>query len=334
MIEVERLEVCPEINPLEKVVLTEMGNIVEVQYMSRRNTKATIKMLGNGQYLEVSTGEVKDIKNKSLTRNESKDNLYRTFKQLRGIINSNVVNVNQVRWCTLTYADNVRSSLKLCTDFEKFNKRLKYYCKKNNLGKYEYISIVEPQARGSLHIHLLLIFKDFPMAPFIPHRDFWKLWSPEGIKKKQDFVKINKLDNVDNVGAYLTAYLGDVPVEIVNSETNAFDLGFDFDDMMKFMELNSNCKLNFKTIEVEEDGKKVEKKFLKGARLCLYPAKFNIFRTSRGIKRPVKEEMFNFQAKKRVNAATLTFEKTLALNDTESTFNTVINYKYYNKLRS
>ena len=42
--------------------------------------------------------------------------------------------------------------------------------------------------------------------------------------------------------------------------------------------------------------------------------------------------MFNFQAQKKVSAATLTYEKTLELNDSESTFNSLINYKYYKRL--
>ena len=333
MIEVKKLEVCPEINPLEKVCYTEMGNVVEIQYMSRKNTKATVRMLGDGEYLEVASGEIKKIVNHSSNRNELKCNLYKTFKKLRGIINANVVNVNQVRWCTLTYGDNVRSPDKLYKDFDKFNKRLKYYCNKNGFGKYEYISIVEPQARGSWHIHLLLIFKELAIAPYIPHEDFWKLWSPEGIKNKRDFVKIKKLDNVDNVGAYLTAYLGDIPVEI-DDNTKAINIGFNFEELQEFMYLNEGCRLNIKTVEVEEEEKKVEKKFLKGARLCLYPTNFNIYRTSRGIKRPKKEEMFNFQAQKKVSAATLTYEKTLELNDSESTFNSLINYKYYNRVRN
>ena len=331
MIEVRKLEVCPEINPLEKVCYTEMGNVVEIQYMSRKNTKATVRMLGNGEYLEVASGEIKKIVNHSSNRNELKCNLYKTFKKLRGIINANVVNVNQVRWCTLTYGDNVRSTSKLYTDFDRFNKRLKRYCIKNGFGKYEYISIVEPQGRGSWHIHLLLIFKDLPVAPYIPHKDFWSLWSPEGIKNNKDFVKIKKLDNVDNVGAYLTAYLGDIPIEV--NEDNSIDMNFDASDMQEFMYQNGDCKLNIKTVEIEENGEKVEKKFLKGARLCLYPTNFNIYRTSRGIKRPKKEEMFNFQAQKKVSEAALTFQKTLELNDTESTFNSLIDYKYYNKVR-
>lgn len=331
MIEVKKLDVCPEINPLEKVCYTEMGNIIEIQYMSKKNTKANIRMLGNGEYLEVASGEIKKIVNHNSTRDELKGNLYRTFKQLRGIINANVVNVNQVRWCTLTYGDNVRSTNKLYKDFEHFNKRLKRYCNKNGFGKYEYIAIIEPQGRGSWHIHLLLIFKELPIAPYIPHKDFWKLWSPEGIKNNKDFVKIKKLDDVDNVGAYLTAYLGDIPIEI--DENNNINMAFDENDMEEFIYQNEGCKLNIKTVEVEEEGKKVEKKFLKGARLCLYPTNFNIYRTSRGIKRPKKEEMFNFQAQKKVSAATLTYEKTLELNDSESTFNSLINYKYYNKVR-
>ena len=41
------------------------------------------------------------------------------------------------------------------------------------------------------------------------------------------------------------------------------------------------------------------KYYIKGARLSLYPPKFNLYRTSRGIKKPVKEYMTYKQAKEK-----------------------------------
>jgi hypothetical protein len=45
----EKLDKIPVKNPNILVKVTEMGNIIEVQYMSRRNTKQTVKMLEGGE---------------------------------------------------------------------------------------------------------------------------------------------------------------------------------------------------------------------------------------------------------------------------------------------
>ena len=294
---VEKLDKCPPKNgSLLKV--TEMGNVVEVQYMSRRNCKQTVQMLeGMKQYIELSTGEVKDV-TKHDTRDTLKKNLQRTFKTLRGIINSNVTDVSKVRWITLTYAENMTDTVRLYKDFEKFNKRFQYFCKKNGYGKVEYIVMMEPQGRGAWHCHLLYIFNSLVKAPYISNKTLSDLWG-------HGFVKISKLDNVDNVGAYLTAYLGDMDLE--------------------------NCSVDE---IVGNEIKKVDSKYyVKGARLKYYPAKFNMFRCSRGIKRPVSSYMTEEEAEKKVSGATLTFEKTVKLQDVGGDFESIINTKYYNRIR-
>ena len=103
---IEKLAECPPKNgSLLKV--TEMGNIVELQYMSRRNSKQTIQMLpGMENYVELSTGEVKPVK-KNDTRASQEKSLARTFATVRGLINTNVTDVSKVRWITLTYAENM-----------------------------------------------------------------------------------------------------------------------------------------------------------------------------------------------------------------------------------
>lgn len=286
--------------------VTEMGNVVEVQYMSRRNCKQTIQMLeGMKQYIELSTGEIKDV-TKHDTRASQKKSLVRTFKTLRGIINANVTDVSKVRWITLTYAENMTDTVRLYDDFRKFNMRFQHFCKKNGYGKAEYIVMMEPQGRGAWHCHLLYIF-NLVKAPYISNKTLSDLWG-------HGFVKISKLDNVDNVGAYLTAYLGDMDLE--------------------------NCSLDeivgneLKKVKIEENGLEKSKYYVKGARLKYYPAKFNMFRCSRGIKRPVESYMTEDEVEKKVSGATLTFEKTVKLEDIENEFETIINTRYYNRIRS
>jgi len=88
-----------------------------------------------------------------------------------------------------------------------------------------------------------------------------------------------------------------------------------------------------KEVEIEEDGKTLKKYYVKGARLKLYPVNFNMIRYSRGIKKPISELISQKDAEKKVSAATLTYEKTVMLKDTENNFESIINTKYYNRIR-
>lgn len=296
----------PPKNPNLAVKVTEMGNVIEVQYMSRRNCKQTIQMLQGGeQFVICATGEIKDVEHHN-TRKDNKKGLYKTFANARAVINANVTDVSKVRWCTLTYAENMTDPKRLYEDFRNFNWRFQYYCKQKGYSKPEYIVMMEPQGRGAWHAHLLYIWQD-QKAPYIANQEFREMWG-------HGFVRIKKLDNVDNVGAYLTAYLGDMEI----------------DEMDVSKAVGKQCKV----VEVEdEDGKKVKKAIVKGARLDLYPANFNMLRCSRGVKRPVAEMMSQEEASKKVSAATKTFESAIKLTDHENDFETVIIREQYNKVR-
>lgn len=301
------MAIMPEKNPNISVKVTDMGNVVEIQYMSHRNTKQTIQMLPGGeQYVLCATGEVLDVVHHE-TRKDNKKGLYKTFANARGIINANVVDVSRVRWCTLTYAENMTDTVKLYEDFKNFNKRFQYFCKTRKYSAPEYIVMMEPQGRGAWHAHLLYIWQD-QKAPFISNQDFQELWG-------HGFVRIKKLDNVDNVGAYLTAYLGDMELQEVT-------------------ENGQKITGDIKTVEVEnEKGENVKKSFIKGARLDLYPSGFNMIRSSRGIKRPEVSIMSQKQAEKKVQAATKTFQSAIKLTDSDNDFETVIIKEQYNKIR-
>lgn len=295
----------PILNPTLPVKVTTMGNVVEVQYMSHRNNKQTIQMLTGGeQYLILDTGEIKDIQH-GTSRVDNRKGLYKTFQNARNLINSNVTDVSKVRWCTLTYKENMTDTEQLYNDFKKFNKRFQYYCSKQGWSSPEYIVMMEPQGRGAWHAHLLYIWQDMK-APYIANKTFAELWG-------HGFVKIKQLDNVDNVGAYLTAYLGDMEIE----------------DALPRMTMRENIKM----AEIDEDGVKKTKYFVKGARLKHYPANFNMIRCSRGCKRPEEEMMSQTEAQKKVLGATKTFSSVLKLTDTETGFETLIVKEQYNTIR-
>lgn len=298
----------PELSDKDIVNVTEMGNITEVRYLSRRNSKPTIRMLENRQYITLSTGEVKDCKDHTEKRIDRINSLQATFRRLRNIINTNVTNPELCQWITLTYQENVKDPKKIYQDFEHFYKRYVYYLKKRAVSPPEYISVVEPQSRGCFHAHLICIFRQKP--PFVSNSELMKIWG-------HGFVKITSLTNVDNVGAYLTAYLGDIPLESISTE-NALKT--------ENMDELDDCK-HIKTDTA------TGKKYLKGGRLYFYPANMNIYRCSRGIKKPITEKMTYEDAKEKTSNAMMTYQKTVRLSDPDRDFEVDIHTEYYNKLR-
>lgn len=301
-----------KLNDDEIVKVKEMGRITELMYMQRMNTTCSIIKLSDNEYIDKRTGEVKEC-NQIDNRSQNLGSIRQSLNRLRDYINTNVKEPKNCKWITLTYAENMTYRERLYKDFEKFVKRARY-----KLTHFEYIVCMEPHGRGAWHAHLLMIFPS--KAPFIPNDTVWQLWSPSGFKQKQidgigyDFVKTKKLDDIDNIGAYLTAYLADMPLQ------EAFDSGC----------LKGNVKV--KEIEVEEDGKKIPKHIVKGARLWMYPPKFNIYRCSRGIKKPTVYHTYESEAQKRVNDHTLTREKTIELDNND--FKNIISYRTYsNKIK-
>jgi len=278
-----------------------MGNITEIRDMTRK-TGGIIRKLSKDEYCDTRTGEVFEYSHTE-TRIDNPENVARTLRDLRDIINANITDAKKCLWITLTYAENMTDTKRLYNDFHKFNMRLQYYLKINGLSKCEYIVAAEPQERGAWHFHLLLLFPK--KAPFIPNAELARIWG-------NGFVKVTSLKNVDNVGVYLTAYLGD----------------------MDFMEAFGNIDLyNAKIKEVtttDEHNNKRKKAVVKGARLKLYPTGFRIYRCSRGIKKPVIYECTEAEAMESVKGQALTFEKTIQLSEDGEIFN-VIHYRHYNR---
>ena len=285
----------------DKIRIKEMGNIVELMYTERKNHQILIKKISDKEYIDLRTGEVKQC-NSINNRADNLNSVRQSLGRLRDLLNTNITDVKKCRWVTLTYAENMTDSKRLYKDFDKFNKRMKYALSKDG-HKYEYIVCMEPQGRGAWHAHLLYIWQN--KAPYIPNQELADLW-------QQGFVKIKKLDDVDNVGAYLTAYLGDMEItEIDNLKSSQYQL---------------------KTVEIEENGEKVKKSYIKGARLELYPANFQMIRHSKGIKQPTETYMSLEDAKKKVLGATKTFESSVKISD-DNGFSNVISKAYYNSKR-
>lgn len=284
----------------EEIRVKEMGNVIELMHSERKNYEIFIKKISDDEYIDLRTGEVKQC-NKIDNRAGNLNSVRQSLGRLRDLLNTNITDVSKCRWVTLTYAENMTDPKRLYEDFKKFNMRMRY-----KGFKYEYIVCMEPQGRGAWHAHLVMIFDD--KAPYIDNKFMADTWG-------HGFTTTKKLEDVDNVGAYLTAYLGDM-------------------DMLEFQNLSEEEQNGMKIFgikEVEVDG--VSKSILKGARLHMYPPKFNLYRASRGIKKPVVSYETEKEAQKKVSAATLTFEKTIELSYSDSQFSNTINYRHYNLIR-
>lgn len=209
------------------------GHVVEVvELQTLGGVIGRYRRLDKDKMVDIESGEVIDI-NHAKTRAEQTESLRRSIRNLRMIINANFFGQHNELFITLTYAENMQDIKRLYNDFRLFMMRLKWKYKDY---KFEYITVPEPQLRGAWHLHVLLkvINKDYL---YIPNDEVVaKLWG-------HGFTKTRRLENVDNVGAYVSSYL-----------TNIFD---------------------------EDTGVKT-----KGARLHLYPSGMNLYRCSRGIKKP------------------------------------------------
>lgn len=304
MIKIEKLDenIRPKNGQIVKV--KEMGNITELMFSKCKNNSINIRLIDKDHYVILDTGELKEC-NHIKNRSENLDSVRKSLSNLRDTINTNVIDVKKCRWVTFTYKKNMTDPKKLESDFENFNVLMR-----KKWGHYEYIVAAEPQGRGAWHLHVILIFPE--IAPYINNNPKSKEWKITDFWK-HGFVTVKKLDDIDNIGQYLTAYLGDMELEEAFTEKVAFD------------------GMSVKTVEILSDtGQKLEKKYVKGARLYLYPPKFRIMRCSRGIKKPVITHMESRLAQKKVSAETLTYEKTLKLSDSSCDYENIINYRYYN----
>ena len=315
-----------------KVKVTTMGNVVNVKYVQRRNDRATIKKVDEDHYMVIKSGEIREYSHTE-NRSQNTKGVRESLVNLRAILNTNVLDVSKCRWVTYTYQENMMDTERLYEDFKRFMKELRKWGKTKGYDNIEYIIACEPQLRGAWHIHAVMIFDK--KAPYIPNvvpqiydKDKTFKQNLKALKKHKDFnspllelwghgwVTVRPLKDIDNVGAYLSAYMCDIKMD---EETENMDM--------------SGYEIVDKPI-TGADGKIESKKFAKGARLHLYPTNFNIWRTSRGIKKPDIEYMSNYKAQKKVSSGKLTYESTIQLTAEDDSFTNIINNKYYNLVRA
>ena len=281
------------------VTVTEMNHLTEIQYMEKMNDRANIQKLNSDKYVDLETGEIKEFE-KTENRSQSYNSLRQTFKKLRYLINNNFTGKRNELFLTLTYAENMTDPKKLYDDIDKFFKRFRY--KYKDVSTIDYINVVEPQGRGAWHCHVLLRFNELEKI-FIPSDEMEKIWG-------HGFVKIKSMQNVDNIGAYLSAYLADIELKDGNA-LYAMEHGLE-------------------VVEKEIEGQK--KLFIKGGRLHLYPTGMNLYRKSVGIKFPERKKMKYSEAIKKVGPVQPHFTKDIQISIDD--FENTIAYEQYNSKRN
>lgn len=160
------------------------GNVVELYEYQYPLVKGMLnKKVGRGN--SKNTDSITKAENRKKTQ-------YRARKQVYRIINSNASEMK--KFVTLTFAENLTDIKKANKCFKTFIQRLNYYLKKINKRKLKYIAVIEFQERGAIHYHLLC------NAPYIENSTLNEIWG-------NGFVRINNIDDIDNVGAYVTKYM-------------------------------------------------------------------------------------------------------------------------------
>lgn len=290
-------------SPGAPVTLKEAGNILEIRYMKTTHS-VPIQKINNDIGVDLRTGEVIEFQHKE-NRSEDKASVAQSLRKLRDLINANLADPKKALWITLTYAENMTDPNRLYQDYRKFWQKIRRYLTKHKYPKAEYIAAAEPQGRGAWHMHCLFLFSE--KAPFIANEEIAKLWG-------HGFTTTKSLSKFDNLGLYLTAYLGDMELSDAIREGDASG--------------------RIKTVDTkDENGEHQKKAIVKGARLHLYPPGFNLYRCSRGVKRPVIYQTTEAKAQKIVGTAPLVYEKTFThLNDDGEIIN-FINFRQYNKAK-
>lgn len=288
------------IKPTQLVTLKRMKHIAEIKFVENSSDNlSNIKKLSKTNFINLETGELGEYQ-LSENRSQNVSSFKKTTRRIRDLINNNFTGGKNEIMVTLTYRDNVTDPKQFYEDFKKFWQKFKRRIGSN----LDYLNIVEPQERGAWHGHVLIRRNDGKTL-YIHNNEVSKMWG-------QPITKTKRLEQVDNIGAYLTAYLSDI--ELTDDNLTNY-----LDKPIKVKEL------------VTEDGK--QKKYVKGGRIHLYPSGMNIVRHSKGIQYPDEIKMTYEKAKKIIGSRTPDYSSTVTISDDTKQLNS-ITYEHYNLKRT
>lgn len=258
------------------------GNVIDVKEYENMNHEMPIRRLDSENYIVLATGEILPY-DKAQSRADGLWRLRTSMDNLRAILNANFTGGQSEIWSTLTYRENMKDSKRLTKDRQAFWQRLKYKYPDIPL---EYVSIAEPQDRGAWHLHECWKRTDGQRL-FIEQADLLILWGHGG-------VNVKRLDQSDNIGAYLTSYLSNMPIT---------------DDQGKI------------------------KSMQKGSRLSLYPPGMNFYRCSRGIVIPQWVDHLDKKTEAIIGNATPNYRQVIEITDDNQERVQTVLWQQYNMKR-
>lgn len=352
---VKKLKAEPDGTTYTNGILTRTGHVYCITQRTKLPKPNTTRKIDRDTYLNTKTGELLPYDHSATSRAENTSALRETFARLRDIINSNTDNPERVHWITLTYRDNMTDTDRLYEDFNRFRRRLYRHAERIGRQPPEYITVIEPQARGAWHMHLILIWQDGD-APYLDNNGtVAPMWG-------QGYTKTQIPRECDNLGAYLTAYLTDMPMEFDSDGTEPTQSPVESPTEPESHEGHTDaptepeslteptespteritgasvdrCAVDRRTVTPPP---RKDKSILKGQRLHLYPKGVNLYRTSRGIKQPTAERLNTgalidiARQRNKVGAPTPTYTQVfeIAYTDTDTV---IVRKDYYNTRRA
>jgi len=166
-----------------KVVVS--GKQVEV-YKYKKSVWRDFKKKENNNNTQKEPKQLSILEKIELKQKKQQYSVNRTRTEIRRLINSNT-QLN--KFMTLTFADIITDLKQANYIFNQFIKRITY-----KYPNFEYLAVPEFQKRGAVHYHLLC------KLPFMEISELEYIWG-------QGFIKINKIDEINNIGAYICKYL-------------------------------------------------------------------------------------------------------------------------------
>jgi hypothetical protein len=181
-----------------KVVVS--GHVVEV-YEYEKHVRTGPRGEPSELIIDEETGEIlnREVYDRDETRRK---NCRRAKNELRRLIVSNF-EATKDKFVTLTFRDgavnDVTDVAECNVAFDEFMKRLRRYITKHKpeYKGFKYVRVIEFQdsnGRGAVHFHLLA------GLPFMRFETIAELWG-------NGFIGINRIEHVDNLGAYVTKYM-------------------------------------------------------------------------------------------------------------------------------
>jgi hypothetical protein len=173
-----------------KIIIS--GNIVEVYEYDKPILKGykDTKKSSKGRQAIASDGDKEVNRDKVLNR---------ARRDLRRLINSNIdVYGVPAKFVTLTFRDDIEDLKKANREFTKFIKRLKRYFDID--VKYAAVPEVQQERFEKYGVKVWHYHVIFFNLPYIKSNDLADIW-------RNGFIKINRIDRVSNVGAYICKYM-------------------------------------------------------------------------------------------------------------------------------